>query len=159
MSYALAEAYSSSPVFVPQIDRGVSNEAAELREWLALSISSQSSAVTGRQAEIADRITNALVNAFDADVLPLPGAISRALGVMCSLPYDVELPSVVVEDDGEIGLDWDNGDRRVLSVIVSDTSMLRYAALIGPEPLHGRVPFAGILPATLSYVLQRIYSD
>jgi hypothetical protein len=78
---------------------------------------------------------------------------------MCSLPGDVRLPDVVVESDGEIGLDWDIGQRSVLSVIVGEGSMLRYAALIGPEPLHGRVPFAGVLPATLSFILRRIHPD
>jgi hypothetical protein len=35
--------------------------------------------------------------------------------------------------------------------------MLRYAALIGAEPVHGRAPFAGVLPETLSFLLRRIH--
>ena len=159
MSYALAEAYPGPPLFMTLVDRAVSTEAVELRECLAISLPAQSSAVTGRHRDVTDRVTAALVEGFSQGIFPLPRAINQALAVMCSLPDDVRLPNVIVEDDGEIGLDWDSGQRSVLSVIAGDSSMLRYAALIGPEPLHGRVPFAGVLPATLSYILRRISPD
>jgi hypothetical protein len=154
MSLAIAGIYPGVS-FVP--DRAVSDEAVDLRDYLA--DTGESRAVTGRHRDAMERITAALIQGFEEGFYPLSGATEHAFAVMCALPDAIQLPDVVVESDGEIGLDWDSGQRSVLSVIVGEGSMLRYAALIGPEPLHGRVPFAGVLPATLSFILNRIHPD
>jgi len=72
------------------------------------------------------------------------------------LPY-VPPPEIVVESESEIGLDWHEGHRRVLTLTVDGTPYLGFAALSGDEPLHGRAPFAGTLPETLAYLFRRLY--
>jgi hypothetical protein len=67
------------------------------------------------------------------------------------------LPQVVVESENEIGLDWDEGKHRVVSLTVRNTPMVGFAAYFGAEPLYGRTPFVGEVPETLSYLLARLF--
>jgi hypothetical protein len=139
-------------------DYALSGAAASLRDSLTETWESRQSLVSRRADEIVARLLSALQSASDDhDLLAMSEAIARAASVLRSIPDEYPLPEVVVEDDHEISLDWGDDVRRVLSVSVGGSPMLRYAALIGAEPTHGRVAFSGALPATLSFLLRRIY--
>jgi hypothetical protein len=138
-------------------DDAVSSVAVSLRRTIDAALARQTSMAEGRADQIAESLLTALRDAGHERLYATTDAYTRALALMRSLPSDLPLPEIVVEDDGEIGLDWEEGPRRVLSVSVGDSPMLRYAAFVGVEPLHGRVPFAGLLPETLSFLLGRIY--
>lgn len=111
-----------------------------------------------RGDEIYDRVSAALHSANREDgTLTSPEAFALTLELLNALPNDIPLPAVFVESDGNIGLDWDEGNRQVISLTVRDTPMVGFSALLGAEPLHGRMPFVGEVPSTLRYLLARLF--
>jgi hypothetical protein len=154
VTYALVQPGAVAPTY----DDALSGTAASLRGAIWQTWASGKSVVARRADEIVERLMVALrEGAEQGSIYASPDALRCAVALMRAVPSDYPLPDVVVESDHEIGLDWGEGVRRVLSVSVGEGPMLRYAALIGAEPAHGRVAFTGILPETLSYFLHRIY--
>jgi hypothetical protein len=84
-------------------------------------------------------------------------AIDLACALIWALPWHVPLPAVVIEEDGEIALDWNESADRVLSVNVGANGYIGYAALIGLRPDYGRAPSFGSIPNTLLFHLLRLY--
>lgn len=112
-----------------------------------------------RGAEIYRRVSEALHRASQDDAtLTSPEAVGRALEILALLPKQIPLPEVVVESEGEIGFDWDEGSRRVVSLTVRDTPVVGFAALLGEEPVYGRMRFGGEIPETLRFLLARLYT-
>lgn len=151
-----AAALFPSALLVSAFDDAISQEAIALRQTLDEAFTAQGSVVADRYDEISRRLWDAVHDASTNGVEATSDSRCRALAVMQSMPSHIPLPDVVVESDGEIGLDWDFGRRHVLSISVGEGPMLRYAALISAEPVHGRVPFAGDFPGTLSFFLDRL---
>ena len=144
-------------IFSPRLDEAVSSTALELRADLSEAMVPAGTSDAERCDAFVEHFID-VVNAAAADGLyASPEAMENAMALVWALPQDMPLPEVIVEQDGEIGLDWDEGRRRAVSVSVGDGPTLSYAALVGAEPLHGRVPFTGTVPETLSFVLRRIY--
>lgn len=145
--------------YVPTLDLSLSGTGADLWASIEGALTAEGSVISRRREEAKERIVAAVTKAAADNVSITPSTYERALSVLRSLPSDFPLPDVIVEDDGEIGLDWDEDARQVLTVSVGEGPMLRYAALIGAEPAHGRVSFAGgTLPITLSFYLKRLYA-
>jgi hypothetical protein len=155
MSVAIAAEYAGA-FFVTPFDGALSREAVELRQKFDQALTTEGSVAGSRREEIGTRLITAFQDAIRDGVDISPESFCRALAVIQALPNRFPLPDVVVEGDGEIGLDWDFGRAHVLSISVGDGPMLRYAALISSEPVHGRVPFAGVFPRTLSFFLSRL---
>jgi hypothetical protein len=55
------------------------------------------------------------------------------------LPVTVPDPAIIVEEDGQIGLDWSVGDM-ALSLNLGKGGMIGYSAVFGPESAYGRTP-------------------
>lgn len=51
--------------------------------------------------------------------------------------WNLEAPECVVEEDGELGLDWSLSKNAAVSLSISDTGRVSYAALIGEFKCHG----------------------
>ena len=83
-------------------------------------------------------------------------SFARMCDLIAVLPDTQPLPEIVVESENEIGLDWHIAPRRTLTITVSQTPYVGFAALFGHEPLYGRTPFTGTLPETLAYLLGRL---
>lgn len=159
MSVAVASLHSTTS-FVPPFDEAVSAAAIELRGDIDVALAPQTSITVGRVHELAQKLLRAMSKAATRDGVHVSTeAYDRAFAVMWALPNTVPTPDVVIEPDGEIAFDWDEGPRRVLSISIGDGPMLRYATLIGAEPAHGRMVFAGVLPGTLSFLLRRVYPE
>lgn len=140
--------YASAP------DRALGEAGEVLRESIAIAMSPS----LDRGDEIYARVSSALRRAEQQDgVLIRPEAFGRTLELLSVLPQEIPLPEVVVESESEVGLDWDEGAGRVVSLTVRDTPMVGFAALLGAEPLHGRVSFAGEIPETLRFLLGRLF--
>jgi hypothetical protein len=73
-----------------------------------------------------------------------------------SLPLGTPAPSVGVEPDGQLTLEWYRSPRRTLSVSVSPEAELHYAALIGSSKAYGTEPFLGDPPKTILDLIHRI---
>ena len=83
--------------------------------------------------------------------------LSRTKDFLTTLPAELPPPVVVVESEDEIGLDWDEGAERVVSLTIDDSDRIGFAALFGREPLYGKAEFSDGLPAMVRYLLGRLY--
>jgi len=103
-------------------------------------------------------VTAALKKGTDVEgVLVKAESFGRLCDVLGAIPSDAPLPEIVIESEDEIGLDWQSGSRRVLSLTIDGSPFIGFAALIGHETHHGRAPFAGDLPKTLTDLLRRVH--
>jgi len=139
-------------------DRAQGPEGIALRQSLERAVATRD--LEDRGQNILQRVSAALHRASDEDgVQTSPETMGRALDLLAALPLSVPLPDVVVESESELGLDWDEGSRRVISLTVRDNPMVGYSAFIGAEPLYGRVPFLGEVPETIRFLLGRLYAQ
>jgi hypothetical protein len=156
MSFAIGG--SAGSLYSPAADAAVSSAGAEIRGSLETALTPTNEHEADETTLLLTRISAALRKGMEHEgVLVDVAPFGRMFDLLQALPVGTPLPEIVVESDHEIGLDWGREPRRVLSVTVDNTSYLGYAALIGFEPIHGRVPFAGSLPDTLAYLLSRVY--
>lgn len=152
MSFAFAPTIPSFCALAE--DRSLSGEGSTLRKSLEAAVSP----VGDRGDEIYLLVAAALEKARQQDhVLVVPETFGRALDLLDRLPRQVPLPDVVVESANEIGMDWDEGHRRVLSLTVRDTPEVGFAGLFGAEPVHGRVVFVEEIPETLRFFIGKLY--
>jgi hypothetical protein len=63
-----------------------------------------------------------------------------------AIPLGIPGPSVGAEPDGQITLEWYRSPHQILSVSVSQDSLLHYAALLGTKKAYGTEPFVGDVP-------------
>ncbi len=53
------------------------------------------------------------------------------------LALDFTSPTIMIEEDGDLCLEWAEAKDRVLSVSINTSGKMSYAALISGESLHG----------------------
>jgi hypothetical protein len=73
-----------------------------------------------------------------------------------ALPLGTPPPSVGVEADGHLTLEWYRSSRWVLSVSVSPDGMIYYAALLGSSKRSGTEPFSGDVPPEITQIIRRL---
>ena len=76
-----------------------------------------------------------------------------------SLPLGIQAPSIGVEPDGHLTLEWYKAPRRTISISVSPDGFLYYAALIGIRKTNGSEPFFGELPQNILELVGKIYAE
>lgn len=94
-----------------------------------------------RAPEIRSRLLDAAHQAQNDGILVLPDVFGNALALMESLPAELPLPDVVVESRDTMGLDWDNGPGRVVSLTIYASNQIGFSALIGRKAEYGRVDY------------------
>ena len=142
-------------VYSPATDRAMGGTGIALRKSLVEAFAGSDSA--DRSAEIYSRVSAALHKASRDQAFASPEAVGRTVEILNLIPRSIPLPEVVVESEREMGLDWDGGRHRVVSLTVDDTPMVGFAALFGAEPLYGRMAFTGQIPQTLRFLLRRVH--
>lgn len=83
--------------------------------------------------------------------------IRKTTHFLTTLPAEVPPPVVVVESEDEIGLDWDEGAERVVSLTIDDSDRIGFAALFGREPHYGKAQLSDGPPEMVRYLLARLY--
>lgn len=83
----------------------------------------------------------------------------QAFRIVEALPHGMTLPTIGVEADGHITLEWHRDPRWTLSVSVAPDGMLYYAALFGSDHPRGSCWFTGDLPRTLLDFIRRVYGN
>lgn len=53
------------------------------------------------------------------------------------LPHGIGCPAVIVEEDGDLGFDWDTGHRTVISASLREDGRVAWAAMMGDWKGHG----------------------
>jgi hypothetical protein len=72
-----------------------------------------------------------------------------------SLPLDCPLPSVGVEPDGHLTLEWHRDVRWTLSISISPEGMICYAALFNNEVTSGSEKFSGGISKAILNLIQK----
>lgn len=73
-----------------------------------------------------------------------------------SLPLGTPPPSVGVEPDGHLTLEWYRSPHRTLSVSINPDGDLHYAALLGLSKAYGTEPFFGEAPQVILGLIRRV---
>jgi hypothetical protein len=73
-----------------------------------------------------------------------------------SLPLGYNLPSVGVEPDGHLTLEWYRHPRWTISISISPEGILYYAALFGNSDVRGSENFSGEISKNLFDLIQRV---
>ena len=79
-----------------------------------------------------------------------------ALNFLSALPLVTPPPSVGAEPDGHITLEWYKSPRQTLSVSISPSGHIYYAALVGSSKQYGSQPFYGLVPREIIHLIERI---
>lgn len=104
---------------------------------------------------IKDRTSQPNWDGYGAE--PVRGdTIEVACRFLEALPPSLPSPQVGAEPDGDITFEWYKGPRRTLSVSVTATGDLHYAALLGPNKQYGTEAFFGDVPAPVLDLVRRI---
>lgn len=92
------------------------------------------------------------------DALPVQAATLRYTYLLLeALPLGYPSPSVGAEPDGHLTLEWYRHPRWILSVSISPTGTLYYAALFGNSDVRGSEPFFGDIPKPILDLIQRVH--
>jgi hypothetical protein len=73
-----------------------------------------------------------------------------------ALPSGVAVPSVGIEPDGEMTLEWHHSARRTLSISFSKKGEIHFAALLGARKIYGTEPFGGDVPKGISNLAAQV---
>jgi len=96
-------------------------------------------------------------DAYDAEPISV-AAINEARIIIHKLISAFEMPEIVPEANGGIGLEWRMGKEKALVLVVTGKRRIEYAGIFGSGKVHGSEYFEGILPAPFIGLLRRLYS-
>ena len=74
-----------------------------------------------------------------------------------AFPRHSPLPTITPEPDGQLNFEWYHSPRRLLTVSLSGSGMLFWAALISSEDPRGSCPFVDQFPKTLLYWISQVF--
>ena len=87
----------------------------------------------------------------------LPQAILSSARFIELLPFDVPLPEVSVEPDGEIAFDWQSAVDRMFSISLGENQKMSYSGVFGDEDIHGSAFFLELLPRNVLRAIRKVY--
>ena len=152
--------YADSP------ERGMSEEARIGSRWIAEIASALRESISG--GKLFQESFGSLENAFrEASVEDWDGYGARPADRLAGrvtqeflehLPTTFPSPEVSIDPDGEVSLEWYREPRWVLSVSISRTGRLSYAALFGREKMHGTQYFESGIPQEILGMIRKLHS-
>ncbi len=86
------------------------------------------------------------------------GTITYAYAFLESIPNMIPPPSIGAEPDGQLTFEWHKSSRRTLSISISPTGELHYAALFGSNKTYGTEIFYDEMPKNILELIDRVYS-
>lgn len=139
---------------------GLSPDAKDVRRMEADAVDLEGSIALGRpKRELYEALATAAQEAsvynWDGEgAAPAdPAAFVHAIRFIGFLPTTWPPPEVMVNKEGNIGLDWDYGPNRILSLRISRDGTIYFASLRGNQKNYGSVALLDGIPRT---VVQRI---
>ena len=145
---------------------GVSQEAGSLRhQWAHIWSHMLESSFFGHSrsdtlyelAELALESQDAGWDGYEAEAVR-PNAVFETQRFLLALPFGVPVPSVSIDPDGDIELEWYVRRTRLFSVCISGDGILRYAGLFGRNEKSGRELFYEEVPDEILGNLRRFYA-
>jgi hypothetical protein len=108
-------------------------------------------------AEIAKETSQSGWDGYNAQPVQ-EGTLRYAYAFLESMPNNIHAPSIGAEPDGHVTFEWHKSSRRTLSISVSPTGELHYAALFGPNKTYGTEIFYDEIPNNIVELIDRVYS-
>ena len=142
--------YSPTALFVSeQIDQG--------KQYFedSYSLGFRSQGVYDALFTVADECKEPNWDGYDADAV-LEETYRVAYSFLESMPLGTPAPSVGVEADGHLTLEWYRSDDRVLSVSIGPDGMTYFAALLGSSRRSGTEPFYGEVSEDILKIIRRL---
>jgi hypothetical protein len=86
-----------------------------------------------------------------------PATFHHTFNFLTAMPWGMEKPSLGVEPDGHITLEWYRHPRWIASISVGPEGMLYYAGLFGTSKVNGSEPFflGSNIPTAVLELVQR----
>jgi hypothetical protein len=75
---------------------------------------------------------------------------------LVSLPLSCPPPSIGAEPDGDLTVEWHFAPRHTLSVSITPTGDLHYAALLAPNRVYGTEAFFGEVPERILNLIRQV---
>ena len=85
-----------------------------------------------------------------------PGALDMAAWFLLALPIGTPFPEVDASPSGGILLSWRSAPRLRLSMTLTETGVISYAALLGRDRQKGTALFADVAPPSLMHLIRRV---
>lgn len=155
-------AFATGFSVMPWLDRGLSDEAGDLRN-IAKQILDYGNSISLGEIRRASQV--ALDQAFsEALVDNWDGMGSRAAEAttyyyaskfLDLLPSSMPIPEISVDRDGEICFEWDSGPRQVFTTCVGRDGTLTFAGLFGYRKSHGVEILGESLPQIISENIEK----
>ena len=163
MSFANPQPFSNYSPAVRWEYRPLGSEAMELREAVEKAFAPNVVRESEfRESQIIHLLRAAADHALEFyGILVSPSVFRKTRAFLESLPEELQLPIVVVESNDEIGLDWDEGPERVVSLTIDSSNQIGFVTLLKGKPPYGTVDYVhGIsnpLPEILRSLLEHVY--
>ena len=138
----------------------VSGHERELTEKRLQSISIGGPLLSGITS-VLDAAREASVDDWDGDGgrKVLRGSLVYAMDFLQDLPPDYHVPSVAVDPDGELCLEWVRARGWAVSISIGERGQLTFAARFGEDRLKGRESYFGNgLPESVRSALRRLFA-
>ena len=149
--------------YTPILDRGISDDAREIRRsFSGASNLSPSMALGDFRRKLLEELISAVGEVQEEgwdgyEARPVdPSAFGYAIQFMSGLDSSLPLPEIGVDTDGDIAFEWDYGPRRVISIRIGRDGTIHYAGLIGHEPFHGTEFLHEEIPLAISSGIERV---
>ena len=158
MIFATPQPFATDYFFPPAEYRPLGSEAAELQKSIEKIFEPVIVPESERREfEIRHLLLTAAQQAVESEgIFVSPSAFRNARQFMESLPSELVLPAVVVEANDKIGLDWDEGPERVVSLTIYNSDHIGFSALLGSRAHYGRVDYVHELPQRLPDKIQSL---
>lgn len=126
-------------------------------EWFATSVSVDEARRATVQA-LDELLIEASETGWDGyGAAPVhPVTVAQAATFLRLLPTRVTAPHISASPSGEVSFNWSTSRTRVMSVAVSATGRLTFAALVGDSRNFGSEPLSDELPQSIALALQKV---
>jgi hypothetical protein len=147
------------------LDRGLSQDAHDVRLFQSTSDYSSNSLFESLKLQAVQQLSNALALASEDDwdgyqaVSADPSSLSYALSFISQLPSVFPPSEIAIDNDGEVAFDWDYEPRRIFSVRIGRDGSLNYAGLLGHTSFHGVEIMRDNIPATILDGIERVTNN
>ena len=147
-------------------DPAISEEAQHLKTVSNDAVDFTNSASIGLQREqLKAALEHAYVKASEDDwdgygaVAADPHAIRHAFDWLLQLPTSVPMPSVSIDVDGHVAIEWDYGPRRIISIRLAGDGTIHYGGLLGYSTFYGAEVPADVIPEPVARAIDRILNS
>ncbi len=147
-------------------DPAISEEAQHLKTVSNCAVDFTNSASIGLpRVQLQAALEQAYVKASEDDwdgygaVAADPDAIRHAFGWLLQLPTSTPMPSVSIDVDGHVAIEWDNGPRQIISIRLAGDGTIYYGGLLGYSTFYGAEVPADVIPEPVARAIDRILNS